>query len=127
MADVADLIGVPFVYGGRDAENALDCYGLVMECARREGMTLPDFGSSQDQAEIMAMMTASLPQWNQIEKRAGAVAFMRVGRTTHVGYIVDPHHMIHSWEASGGVTIVRLADWQHRILGFYEYVGKKAS
>jgi cell wall-associated NlpC family hydrolase len=124
MADFSDLVGVPFAYGGRGPA-MLDCYGLVMECARREGVVLPDFGASQDQAEIMAMMTASLPQWRQIELRAGAIAFMRVGRTTHVGYVFGPHHMIHAWEQSGGVTIVRLADWQHRILGFYEYVGKE--
>jgi cell wall-associated NlpC family hydrolase len=125
MADFSDLVGVPFAYGGRGPD-ALDCYGLVMECARREGVELPDFGHSKDQAEIMAMMVASLPQWRQIEQRHGAVAFMRVGRTTHVGYVFGPNHMIHAWEDSGGVTIVRLADWQHRILGFYEYVGKEA-
>jgi cell wall-associated NlpC family hydrolase len=124
MADFHDLVGVPFEYGGRGPDS-LDCYGLVMECARRDGIALPDFGSATDQPTIMAMMCASLPQWRQIERRIGAVAFVRVGRyTAHVGYVIGPDHMIHAWEDSGGVTIVRIADWQHRIIGFFEYVGK---
>jgi cell wall-associated NlpC family hydrolase len=123
MADFSDLIGVPFAYGGRGPD-ALDCYGLVMECARRDGVELPDFGSSENQAEIMAMMLASLPQWREIECRPGAVVFMRVARSTHVGYMVDANHMLHAWENSGGPTRVRVDEWKHRILGFYEYVGK---
>lgn len=122
----ADLIGAPFEYGGRDPAQSLDCYGLVMECARRDGVTLPDFGCAADQPTIMAMMTASLPQWRQVEARRGAVAFIRVGKyAAHVGYLTGPDHMIHAWEHSGGVTIVRLSDWQHRILGFYEHVGNE--
>ena len=31
-----DLIGVPFVDGGRD-KNGLDCWGLVKEAFRRQG------------------------------------------------------------------------------------------
>lgn len=123
MVDFSDLVGVPFEYGGRGPDK-LDCYGLVMECARREGITLPDFGHASEQPRIMAMMTASLNQWRQIEPRHGAIAFIRVGRyAAHVGYVFGPNHMIHAWEASGGVTIVRLADWKQRIVGFFEYVG----
>ena len=125
MADFSDLVGTPFEYGGRGPDS-LDCYGLVMECARRDGVELPDFGHAKDQPTIMAMMTASLPQWRQIEKRHGAIAFIRVGRyAAHVGYVFGPNHMIHAWEQSGGVTIVRLADWQHRIVGYFEYVGNE--
>lgn len=126
MADFSDLVGVPFEYGGRDPAQSLDCYGLVMECARRDGVELPDFGCATDQATIMAMMTASLPQWRQVEQKPGAIAFIRVGRyAAHVGYVFGQHYMIHAWEHSGGVTIVRLADWQHRILGFFEHVGNE--
>lgn len=125
MDKFSDLVGTPFEYGGRGPET-LDCYGLVMECARRDGITLPDFGHANDQGRIMAMMTASLSQWKEVECRPGAIAFVQVGRyAAHVGYLISPHHMIHAWESSGGVTIVRLADWQQRIVGFYEYVGSK--
>lgn len=42
MIDVSDLIGVPFVEFGRDAKKGLDCYGLCIECAKRDGKILKD-------------------------------------------------------------------------------------
>lgn len=123
MADVSDLIGVPFQYGGRGPD-ALDCYGLVMECARRDGIALPDFGASDNQGVIAAMMGATMPQWKEIGCRPGAVVLLRVGRhVAHVGYVIDDNRMAHTWESSGGVTIQRLDAWKQRIVGFYEYAG----
>lgn len=123
MADYSDLIGVPFQYGARGPD-ALDCYGLVMECARRNDVILPDFGFADDQALVAAMMGASLPQWRECEAKDGAVALIRIGKyVAHVGYLMGSNFMIHAWEASGGVSIVRIKDWQHRIVGFYEYAG----
>ena len=43
MVDVHDLIGKPFVSGGRDVEIGMDCWGLVMEIYMRYGVRLPDF------------------------------------------------------------------------------------
>ncbi|MFK3740975.1 C40 family peptidase [Massilia sp. TN1-12] len=123
MADVSDLIGTPFVYGARGPA-AYDCYGLVMECARRDGVRLPDFGADTNQGVIAAMMGATLPQWREVDCRPGAVVLLRVGRhVAHVGYVVDGNRMVHTWESSGGVTTQRLDDWKQRIVGFYEYAG----
>lgn len=118
-----DLIGLPFKYGGRGPD-FLDCYGLVMEMSRRNGVDLPDFGFADDQALVAAMMGATLPQWEEIERRPGAVVLIRVGRyAAHVGYMLDEHRMIHSWEHSHGVTIISVDSWKQRIVGFYKYVG----
>lgn len=123
MADVSDLIGVPFAYGARGPA-AYDCYGLVMECARRDGVQLPDFGADTNQGVIAAMMGATLPQWREIPCRPGAVVLLRVGRhVAHVGYVLDSNKMAHTWKSSGGVTVQRLDDWKQRIVGFYEYAG----
>jgi hypothetical protein len=95
-----------------------------MECARRDGVMLPEIASASDQTMNAAIIGTSLPQWCETTQKHGAVAVIRVGRhIAHVGYVFGPHFMIHAWEQSGGVTIVRLADWQHRIIGFYEYAG----
>jgi len=124
MADVSDLIGTPFRYGARGAD-AYDCYGLVMECARRDGVTLPDFGSVDNMGMNAAIVGASLPQWQETSRRPGVVVLLRVGRfIAHVGYVLDGGgRFIHAWEGSGGVTIERLDEWKQRIVGFYEYVG----
>ena len=42
MIDVSDLIGVPYKEHGRTKEG-FDCWGLVMEVARRVGVELPDY------------------------------------------------------------------------------------
>ena len=122
MVDFDDLIGMPFEYGGRGPER-FDCYGLVMECARRDGITLPDFGFANRQALVHAMMGATMPQWIDVRRQPGAVVLIRVGRfVSHVGYMVNDHQMIHAWEKSNGVTIVNVDTWKHRIVGFYKHV-----
>lgn len=123
MDDFSDLIGVPFEYGGRGPDR-FDCYGLVMECARREGVSLPDFGFANDQALISAMMGATMPQWIETPKARGAIVLLRTGRwVSHVGFMLDDDRMIHTWDKSGGVTTQRVEDWKQRIVGFYKYVG----
>ena len=40
-----DLIGVPFMDGGRD-KNGMDCWGLVREYFKRQGIVVKDYGIS---------------------------------------------------------------------------------
>lgn len=123
MDNLMSLVGVPFVYGGRGPES-FDCYGLIMECASRSGIVLPDFGFTSDQALASAMMGATMPQWALTPPAGSAIVLMRTGRyICHVGFMLDEDRMIHTWEHSGGVTIQRIQEWKHRIVGFYKYVG----
>ena len=48
MADYSDLIGVSFKNHGRDVKTGLDCYGLVMEVFKRNGVILPEFDAEFD-------------------------------------------------------------------------------
>lgn len=122
QVDYNDLIGAPFKFGGRGPEE-FDCYGLVMEAARRNDRCLPDFGWATGKDMIAAMMGATLPQWEEIDSRPGAVVLIRIGRhVSHVGYQIDHYRMIHAWDQSQA-SIVKLEDWQHRIVGFYKHVG----
>lgn len=123
MADVADLIGVPFRYGARGPDE-FDCYGLVMECLRRDGQKPRDFGHADDVGTIAAMMGAALPQFEEIECRPGAIVLLRIdGLAAHCGYVIDGNRFIHTWEKSGGVVVERLDTWKRKIVGFYRYVG----
>lgn len=124
MADYQDLIGKPFMYGGR-GESHYDCYGLVMEMAARDGVELPDFGSHDNHGMIAAMMGSSMPEWGEIESRPGAVVLIRIGKyVSHVAYQVDQERMIHAWHPTG-VSVIKIADWNKRIVGYYKYVGNK--
>jgi len=123
MSQYADLIGIPFAYGGRD-ENALDCYGLLMLLHRRRGIEIKDFPSSSNGAEITAMMMGNLHLWKTCELKEGASILFRVPGNLHVGYFIGNGKFIHTWEKSGGVVIEPLSVWSNKIMGVYEYVGE---
>lgn len=119
----AELIGIPFAYGGRGPD-AFDCYGLARYIVARDtGITPPDLQSAEDPNVLHAMMTGQALFWKRLDgPRPGAVVLFRMGRTiSHCGVLVGHSQLIHAWEKSGGVTIERLDQWKHRIVGFYEY------
>ena len=43
MVNINDLVGVAYVNEGRSVTQGLDCWGLVREYYRRDGLTLPKF------------------------------------------------------------------------------------
>ena len=45
-----DLIGLPFIDGGRDPSVGFDCWGLSTEVFRRYGIELPDYKISCEDA-----------------------------------------------------------------------------
>lgn len=124
-SEVAELIGVPFAYGGRGPDT-FDCYGLIKHLHERRGVKLPDYRSPNDQATIGALMANQIGLWERCDPVAGAcVAFKVLGRVSHCGMLVDDDRFIHTWERSGGVCIERLQDWSNRVFGFYRYVGPR--
>ncbi len=125
MADVADLIGKPFRYGGRGPD-AYDCYGLVREMCRRDGKPVPDFKSPSELAVIEAVMAVERAsgKWQEVAKGPGRILLLRVGALAcHVAYTLPDDRMIHTWEKSNGVCIERIEGWRRRIVGFYDYLG----
>lgn len=124
-AITADLVGVPFEYRGRGPAT-YDCFGLVMECWRRtHGVELPDFISPTDQGAQAALGAIQLLRWEQVKPQAGVMAALRMGRlVSHCGFMLDERTMVHAWQHSGGVSIVRFnEEWDRRIAGYYRYVG----
>lgn len=126
LPSFSDLIGCPFVYGGR-GPSEYDCWGLVMQCYQRaHGRAIPDLKSPEDPA-VQAALGATLmaqPYWTPVNTKPGSIVAIRVGDyITHAGFALTDHHMIHAWKATGGVTIVPMSFWQRRIEGFYRYAG----
>lgn len=121
--DVMDFIGVPFRWGGRGPDD-YDCWGWLMELCRRDGVVIPDFRSTSNLAKVARMMNVNRHQWRECALRPGAgLLFSIRGYGAHVGYYLGDDRFTHTWEESGGILIERLSDWQHRLLGVYEYVG----
>jgi cell wall-associated NlpC family hydrolase len=124
MIDVDDLIGTPFVYGGRPENdlNGLDCYGLVQEIQSRIGVTLPPRSYSEQQNVNAMMMQMQMQEWEECERKPGAVILFRIRNlASHVGVIVSRSHFAHTWEKAGGVCLERISEWEKRIVGIYRY------
>lgn len=128
-AELAGLIGTPFKYCGR-GPNSFDCYGLVREIYRRDGIEIPDLvyradGSVMTAVAISASSVKSV--WQELDfPEHGSVLMFKVPGNMHVGYYLGNDEFIHSWEGSGGVTIERLSfGWKNRIVGIYRYVGQQ--
>lgn len=128
VAPFADLIGVPFAYGGRD-KNSLDCYGLVRELLHRQGIDVPDYQSPDQLALIDSIVSAEKIRWRRTDPGPGSVVLIQIPdralggfRACHMGYQISFHEFIHTWPSTGGVTIESLSDWKRRIEGHYRYV-----
>lgn len=132
MIDYTDLLGVKFAYGGRGPDE-YDCYGLLIELHRRQGVEIPDYNSPSDQQLIHDLMDREKSRWvshefkgqTGIDRSAfkpGRVLLFRVGRhVSHVGLIIDPRYFLHIWEGSGQVVRERISSWHHRIMGVYSF------
>lgn len=128
---IQDLIGKPFVDGGRGPAG-YDCYGLVMEVMRRYGIELPDYGLScldRAPAAIDAACASAGQDWTKIgTPEPGclvAIAYPHPGHISHVGVVIGPDRFIHTRSRTGGVTLDRLSSpaWQKRIRGYWRYAG----
>ena len=129
----ADLVGKPYVWGGRTPEG-YDCFGLVFEMFRRTGRNPPDWNSPSDIAAAAGagVVTDELfeHQWIQCERAPETMVLFnmpiklngrRVLATTHCGFMLSRSEFIHSWEGTGGITVERMPEWERRIAGFYTY------
>lgn len=121
--EYADLLGIPFGYGGRGPD-VFDCYGLQEELHRRLGQQIPDVRSPAQQALIADLLGNEVQQWTPCHRGPGAVLTFRIGRyISHVGMMLSQTQFIHTWEGARlGVAVERVADWERRITGAFRYI-----
>lgn len=118
-----DLIGIPFVDGGRDPKSGLDCWGLVKEAFRRQGYAVSDYSiSAVEAADIAGTMKKQEDDWIHLdEPRVGGLVLLRLTPglwANHVGIYIGNGRFLHAYLPTG-VCIDRLRRWQSRIVGYY--------
>lgn len=120
-----DLIGLPFIDGGRGPDG-YDCWGLVREVYARCGIPLRDYKlSCYDAAGFSERAEAERPRWlRHMEEKAPvpSVVAIRLNspNISHVGVYIGGGKFIHTREKTG-VCIERLNSpvWRHRVEGIY--------
>ncbi|HWR42778.1 C40 family peptidase [Sporomusa sp.] len=119
-----DLIGLPFIDGGRDPAVGLDCWGLSAEVFRRYGINLPDYKiSCEDASRIHSEVKDQQACWRRCEKEIPVPALVVIRFTVycdHTGVYIGQGRFIHT-RKSIGVNIDRIDSpaWAKRIEGFY--------
>ena len=125
MLDVTDLIGKPFVDGGRGADG-YDCLGLVREIYRRAGVDFPDYtGCCYDFEKFYRGFLEERPRWTRHELPdvpVPAVVAIRFNApmVNHIGVYIGEGKFIHTREKTGAVIeLVESPAWKRRIEGYY--------
>uniref|UniRef100_A0A6M3IKD7 Putative tail protein n=1 Tax=viral metagenome TaxID=1070528 RepID=A0A6M3IKD7_9ZZZZ len=130
-----DLVGVPFLHGGRDPKIGLDCWGCTrIAYELLNGKNIPDFSvySSDNQRLIINKILEEKKfrnKWEEIDSPVrGCMVTFRVGGgkfTNHVGVCVSDTRFIHSLESVTNVAIERLDHpfWKNVITGFFKFIG----
>ncbi|MCG5512865.1 C40 family peptidase [Ectothiorhodospira shaposhnikovii] len=122
MSEWDGLLDKRFELGGRGPDT-FDCYGLVQEIYRRQGIQVPDYATPESGPLIAALIAMELRLWEKVDPQAGAMAVFRIPGSLHVGYCLSSHEFIHVWEGSNCVIRERLNLWKPRLIGCYRYVG----
>ncbi|EZP75154.1 NLP/P60 protein [Parageobacillus genomosp. 1] len=113
VADAAELLGTPYVWGGQTPEIGFDCSGFVVYLFKKQGISLP---------RTVAMI------WNVGKSvsspSVGDMVFFETYKQgpSHVGIYIGNNQFIHSG-VSTGVTISNLNNsyWKARYLGAKRY------
>ena len=70
MVNINDLVGVAYINGGRSVTQGLDCWGLVREYYRRDGLTLPKFPINATHTdEVMDEIKKNQVNWEKLEEK----------------------------------------------------------
>jgi len=130
-----DLLGTPFVNGGRNLEKGLDCWGLFMEVMRRFGHSIPDFKiSCSDSTAIDHMFRMETGESQMWKPESGPAAGMAVvlsldpymrGMVQHYGVCLDDKFFIHTLNKTG-VIVTRFTHryFGRKIAGYYSWASK---
>ncbi|WPZ18144.1 peptidoglycan-binding protein [Geobacillus subterraneus] len=113
IADAAELLGTPYVWGGETPEAGFDCSGFLTYVFKQQGVSLP-----RTVADIWSVgKPVSSPA-------VGDIVFFETYKKgpSHAGIYIGNGQFVHSG-ASTGVTISRLEQsyWKQRYLGAKRY------
>lgn len=126
MLNYSSLVGIPYLKGGRDPKEGLDCLGLCIEAYKRRGiLDFPDASAPENREEIHKLMMEGKEQFEEIQKpeEGCIVAFsIRPPYVTHIGVVIGKNEFLHINDKKRSM-VTKLNDlfWGKRIKGFYRW------
>lgn len=104
------FIGTPYVFGGSDLRNGIDCSAFVQAAYRAVGVDLPRTAYEQSQV--------GYPVSTEDLKPGDLLFFQTSDRApvTHVGMYIGDNRFIHSSSSGNGVGVSELNDKWRRVL-----------
>ncbi len=116
-----DLLTVPYKANGRDT-SGMDCYGLVLECCRRNETPLRDvrYEGAEISADTLSFYTRKVNVRPIESAEAGAVIECEYKGNLHIGFLIDAKTVLHmTYE---GMRVSPLLAFRH--VRFYEVIKK---
>lgn len=111
-----DLLNVPYLEGGRDI-NGMDCYGVLLECCRRNKTPLLDINDKhipEDQLlQVIEKLNVRLIQENEVKE--GDILQCVYNGNLHVGFMVDKDTVIHA--TNKGVRLTPIIAFSEKRFG----------
>ena len=131
MQRVKDLIGVPFMEGGRDPKTGLDCLGLVGIAARRfnPDVAIPlEHIEQRATSDIRDLDATEKKRWERIETpEPGCIVTMKIDPerpdlVQHVAVYIGGNRILQTLERMGSHLIrIDAAYFGKKIEGFYRW------
>lgn len=105
MCKIDDLIGIPYKDNGRDL-NGIDCYGLVLLIAERNGIKIPDLQYTNCDLNLSDEYVPTLPvkETNLLEENT--ILEMECKGSLHLGIAINKKEFIHA--TKNGVRINKI-------------------
>lgn len=119
MISYSDLLNVPYKEHGRTKEEGFDCYGLVLECARRNGTPLKDafYRSTEVNSRCVNDYISNGINVEKIEKvEVPCIVECSYRGHVHVGFMVSHNLVLHAIRKAG-VKVSNVAGL--KVLNFY--------
>ena len=126
---MSNLIGIPFIDGGRDPKIGVDCWGLFILAMKEYGHDIPDYKVlAFDTQRIDEMVSSNIGLWKKCEKpNKGLAVSLSINPkypnvTQHFGVCLSPYTFLHTRQKTGSV-IERLDHiyWSNKITGFWQW------
>ena len=118
---IRDLIGCKFKVHGRNKEEGFDCYGLVIEIMKRQGITIPDpiYTDIQKTEETYNQLMKKIKYEKLVKPVEYCIVLIDLKNARHIGVYLGNGDFIHATE-NCGVIIEPIKRWNSKIEGFYK-------